>query len=184
MNPIPVKRRVPLRYTVDETVAKVHISKYVCLLDAADLPMLEGWTLSVTKARYVLLTGSYRETPMRRVLLSRYLMNPPEEKDVDHISGDTLDNRRANLRVCSRRENLQNGSRHADSASPYKGVCYGKRQWGDKKWLANICHNGHTYYLGSFLTAEEAAEAYNRKARELFGEYARLNTIETKSQNG
>jgi len=104
-------------------------------------------------------------------------MNPQTGIDVDHISGDTLDNRKSNLRCCTRAENLHNGARHTDGKNPFKGCYYSKNQWGDKKWIAQIFVNGKLHYLGSFLTPEEAAAAYNTKATELCGEFARLNTI-------
>lgn len=177
MNPIPVKRRLPLIHSVAGAVASVQLAGRVVTLDAADLSVLDGWTLSITTDGYVLLSGSYKEKPMRKIYLHRELMNAELGKDVDHISGDRLDNRRINLRVCTRTENLFNGKRHSDGRGPYKGCYYSKNQWDEKKWLARICVKGVNYYLGAFLTAEEAAAAYNTKARELCGAFARLNVL-------
>lgn len=90
---------------------------------------------------------------------------------VDHINGDGLDNRRANLRVCTRGENLRNRKVHRTSASGFKGV---RRQNG-RRWQATITAHGRTHFLGMFDTAEEAARAYDAAARQMHGEFARLN---------
>lgn len=90
--------------------------------------------------------------------------------DVDHINHNSLDNRKCNLRVCTRAQNMMNSLGY--DTSKYKGIC-----WRDtkKKWTSQIKFNGKQYYLGIYETAEEAAHAYDRKATELFGEYCSLN---------
>ena len=93
--------------------------------------------------------------------------------DVDHINGNTLDNRRCNLRVATRSQNMANTGPHVDG-SGYKGVTYDKRR---NRYFARICQNYKTHFLGYYATAEEAAEAYNQAAVNAFGEYSRLNKI-------
>jgi hypothetical protein len=183
MTPNIVKRRKPLMCVVEGDTARVTIAGQQVLMDAADTHLLDGWTLSVTTAGYVLLSGSYKCRPMQKRYLHRHILSAINGVDVDHVSGDTLDNRRINLRICTRSDNLQNGKRHSDGKSPYKGVYYSKNQWDDKKWLARICHKGVNYYLGAFLTPEEAASAYNDKARELCGVFARVNRIDGTSDS-
>jgi len=90
-------------------------------------------------------------------------------KHIDHINGNSLDNRLINLRECSHKENHGNRKKE-DNVSGFKGVSP-----KDKKWQARICHNYKRIYLGLFETAEEAAKAYDAKARELFGRFARPN---------
>lgn len=98
-------------------------------------------------------------------------------KLVDHINRDTLDNRKCNLRLVSSAENSWNKGRMQQSSSPYKGVLWYKR---GNKWTAAIytkLENGKTVrlHLGYFTSPEEAAKVYDRKAISMRGEYAYTN---------
>lgn len=86
--------------------------------------------------------------------------------EVDHIQGNTLDNRRSMLRVVTKRQNMQNTriQREADKSSKYIGVCWDKSR---KKWLSSIQVNGKNLFLGRFDTQEAAFQAYQNKAKEL-----------------
>lgn len=95
----------------------------------------------------------------------------------DHINRDSLDCRRKNIRLVTASENNQNRKVFKDKTkSKYKGVY--KRQEPRKTWLSTIALQGKVYYLGDFKTEKEAALAYNKKAKELYGEFANLNKIE------
>lgn len=109
-----------------------------------------------------------REERGVRIYLHRFLMQAPAGFHVDHINGDGLDCRRANMRLCT---NAQNSMNRAPRKGQFKGV--GLRESG--KWRAQLRTNGRTIYVGLFDTPEEAAAAYDRRAVELFGEFARLN---------
>jgi hypothetical protein len=100
--------------------------------------------------------------------MHRLIMAAPDGIGVDHINGDGLDNRRANLRLASQRDNSANMAVRASSATGFKGVSWKRR---NRKWQAQI---GRTY-LGIFASAEEAARAYDHAAREAWGEFAHLN---------
>jgi hypothetical protein len=172
-----VKRVRPLTHFIYGQTALVCVNgRRVFFMDAEDLPVLDGWTLFLANG-YVRLRGTKTEKPTFKTSLARLLMRAPAGTDVDHISGDKLDNRKANLRVCTRSENLRNTSCHSDSQSPFKGCCYCKSKRGPKKWVAHIWCDDRTHHLGYFLTAEDAALAYNDKALKLFGPFARLNVI-------
>lgn len=93
-------------------------------------------------------------------------------KQTDHINGNKLDNRKANLREATGFENHWNTKKHIDNTSGFKGVTWHKVA---RKWAVRIQQYGKPMYLGLFTTAEEAAHAYDKRARELFGEYARTN---------
>jgi len=93
---------------------------------------------------------------------------------VDHINGDTLDNRRCNLRVVTYQQNAQNsrGVLPGRGTSDYKGVSWSKAA---KKWTATIFYNRKQVYLGLFENEFDAALAYDAKAIELHGAYAKTN---------
>jgi hypothetical protein len=89
--------------------------------------------------------------------------------ELDHIDGDGLNNKISNLRPCTRSQNCAN-RRAVSNASGYRGV-YRERN----KWRAQIRTNGVTTSLGSFDDPVEAHAAYVAKAREIFGEFARVS---------
>jgi hypothetical protein len=113
----------------------------------------------------------------KTVLIHRLIMAAKKGRKVDHINHDKLDNQKANLRLCTHSENMMN-QRKFKGISKFKGVSFNKRQ---SSWFANITKNKKPFFLGYFDTEEEAAIAYNKKAKELFGEFAYLNEI--KPQN-
>ena len=92
---------------------------------------------------------------------------------VDHADGNGLNNRRSNLRPATAAQNLANTHRRpAGGTSRYAGV---SRQSNSTRWVARITYEGTILYLGSFVSEEEAALAYDKAARELYGEFARPN---------
>jgi len=128
-------------------------------------------------------TGNWMKSGKRyqRRYLSRLIMDEPKGMLVDHVNGDTMDNRRSNLRICSKSENGRNRKiASKNNTSGFKGVSYRKKgpdminEWS-RPWQAYINYDKKRHYLGTFATAEEAARAYNLKAKELHGEFARLN---------
>jgi hypothetical protein len=92
--------------------------------------------------------------------------------DVDHVNGDTLDNRRENIRVCTHTQNMMNRRKLSPTSSRYKGVSA-----RGKKWRAYIRVGGKLIHIGTFCDEEEAARAYNEYANKYFGEYALLNDL-------
>ena len=105
-----------------------------------------------------------------KVRLHRYILNEPE-KFVDHIDGNPMNNRKSNLRLCTCAQNLYNKPAQSNNTSGKKGVF--KLQEG--RYRSSIGFHGHTIYLGTYDDIDEAAMAYDRKAIELFGEFARTN---------
>jgi hypothetical protein len=108
----------------------------------------------------------------RQVFLHRFLLDVPKGMFVDHINGDGLDNRRCNLRPCTRSQNQFN-SKTNRGASRYRGVSFSPN--ASRPWMAIITVNKKAKYLGSFETQEEAAHAYDAAARQFAGEFAKLN---------
>lgn len=113
--------------------------------------------------------------------LHRYLLNVTDRTlYVDHIDGNTLNNRRSNLRIVSSKQSQHNtaGKKRKNATSKYKGVRYRKGRKLNKMWTACISDGGKFIFIGDYLTEIEAAKAYNEKALTIFGQYARLNKIE------
>jgi hypothetical protein len=106
--------------------------------------------------------------------LHRLIMNEPEGFDIDHVNGNKLDNLRSNLRICSRQENNYNRGVRSDNTTGFRGVWFDKRTG---RFRCEIKKEGKKYSLGTYKTAAEAANAYNYKATELFGEFAWLNEV-------
>ena len=107
---------------------------------------------------------------MGSVHMQRIITNAPNGMFVDHINHDTLDNRKCNLRLATKSENMMNRRRAKSNSSGLKGV-YKKSK---NKWYAIITVRGERINLGTFDTSEEAHEAYCKAALELHGEFARL----------
>lgn len=117
-------------------------------------------------------TKHSRQIRMHRLIMSRVLNRALERCEiVDHVNGNTLDNRRINLRLATYSGNRTNGKRQSNNTSGYKGVTWHKQS---HKWQAGVKAKGHSYYLGLFDDPREAHEAYKLKAVELFGEFARF----------
>lgn len=93
-------------------------------------------------------------------------------KWVDHINGDTLDNRRSNLRPVTHKENMRNRGRQSNNTSGFKGVVWHAKTG---KWAARIWVDGRQISLRYHESPEDAARAYDAAALEHFGEFARLN---------
>jgi len=106
------------------------------------------------------------------ITMHRVIMKAKKGQQIDHRNRNGLNNRRCNLRFCNNSQNAQNGESHKNSSSIYKGVAWHKLA---KKWMASICIKGKQIYLGLFISEAEAAKVYDKKAKELFGEFAKLN---------
>jgi hypothetical protein len=104
-------------------------------------------------------------------MLHRVITGAPAGLVVDHINGDTLDNRDENLRVCTHVQNLANARRNVKKGDTPKGVTYQKNTG---KYLARLMSNGTRFNIGAYETAEAAGEAYMEAALRINGEFARI----------
>lgn len=117
-----------------------------------------------------------RQTNKKTVKMHRLIMNCPADKQIDHINGNTLDNRKLNLRIVAHQDNAKNRRHQKGAMFPYKGIMLLARV-KTKPYGARITVNGKTLFLGTFATIKEAAKSYNIAALEHFGEFAKLNDI-------
>lgn len=109
---------------------------------------------------------------MHRMIMSRKLGHDLDSGEiVDHINGDSLDNRRSNLRLATQSENVQNSRISTRNTSGYKGASWDKNR---QKWYCRITVNKQVIYLGRFDTAEEAHVAYCEAAKKYHCEFARF----------
>lgn len=104
--------------------------------------------------------------------MHRYIMKTPSGFDTDHINHNGFDNRKSNLRVCLTVENCRNQRPRSGKKSKFKGVFYSKTM---NKWESSIKFESDKIKLGYFEYETHAARAYDKKAKELFGEFAYLN---------
>jgi len=114
--------------------------------------------------------GVRKQKSLHRVIMG---VDDPNQR-IDHISGDRLDARRENLRLCTNAENTRNSGKRAGTAtSPYKGV----HRLSDNLWRASIMVDYTKINLGNYADPEEAAYVYDQWALQLFGQYARTNLL-------
>ena len=109
--------------------------------------------------------------PGNSIVLHRVLVGG-QTPMVDHHNRDTLDNRRYNLRPCTGSQNQANAIKQTGRTSQFKGVSWAKK---DLAWQVRITILQRPLWLGLFRDEETAALAYDAKARELFGRFARTN---------
>ncbi len=159
----------------------------VCLLDDEDWPTVRDyWWWSQLSGSHAVFHVSGRlrqpgwtttETQGPTVLMHRLILGrgtyQSDPVDVDHVNRNGLDNRRSNLRVATRAENLANTSSRGGT-SKFKGVTLDKARG---LWIAQITVDGVHAALGRFVTEEEAAAAYNRAAVAAWGEFAHRNDV-------
>lgn len=141
----------------------------VAIVDAQDYDRVSQYKWYANKKGYNWY--ACRNENYSVVYMHRVITNAQKGMMVDHADHNALNNRRSNLRICTSSQNHQN-RKWTRGSSKYKGVYWDKRY---RKWCATICFEGRNYYLGSFDDEIEAAKAYDKKALELFGEFAYLN---------
>lgn len=147
---------------------------FVAWVDPSDYHLVSAykWCLKRSHANTLY---AHRRDGKKWVLMHRQILQPAPGVPVDHRDGNGLNNRRENLRTCNASDNCQNRGKGKGAYScKYKGVTLEKRK-ATSPYRARIKINGRLIGIGYFGAAKEAALAYDAKARELFGEFARPN---------
>ncbi len=144
--------------------------KGYALVDDEDFEWLNRWKWCMSKNNGYAIHDINTKKLKERIRMHRLILDTPQGMLTDHINGDKLDNRRSNLRICTMKENTRNRRMSKKNTSGYKGVRWHKR---NKKWMVVIKEK----HIGQFNNKIDAAKVYNQKAKELFGEFARLNII-------
>jgi hypothetical protein len=105
-----------------------------------------------------------------RLMMHRLIMGSPSGRQVDHINRLKWDNRRSNLRIATHGQNQANKA--LQNKTGYRGVSF-----SGYSYCAGLRHDGKNVYLGRFKNPQEAAQAYNKAAFEIWGEFALLNDL-------
>lgn len=144
------------------------------IVDDADYPMLRqfSWAASIDRngyayaARTATINGKEKFVRMHRLLL-----DAPPDMLVDHINGKTLDNRRSNLRLCTRSQNQWN-RRRVSGRSRFKGVIWDTPR---RQWRVQAVAFSKVHHVGFFDDEESAARAYDASLRDIHGEFSVTN---------
>lgn len=120
------------------------------------------------------IEGKKRKVRMHRAIWERHNFEIQSGYEIDHIDGDSLNNRRCNLRLCTHAQNLRNSKRRKDNISGFRGISLNRRS---HKWQATITVDGKTIYLGLSDSPEVVAQIYNAAAKKYHGEFARTTEI-------
>jgi len=147
------------------------------LVDDEDLEYLLQfkWYVSFNKVskRWVAQRHNIKNGKRKMVYMHREIMNAPDKLFVDHRNHDTLDNRKQNLRICTKTENAINRKGACiNSTSKYLGVSWNKN---NNKWETYIAKNSKKIFLGFFNNEEKAAIIRDKVAIQLHGDYVSLN---------
>jgi hypothetical protein len=139
------------------------------MVDDEDFDRLNQWKWHRGPSGYVARHIWSRGRSVR-FRMHREILNCPGGYEVDHINGNPLDNRKSNLRICTKSENQWNKGLGKDNTSGFKGVSAERG-----KWQARIRVKTVRRHLGLYETPLEAALAYDAAALELHGEFAKTN---------
>lgn len=127
---------------------------------------------------YVARYGLNEQKSSRIFYMHREIMRPAKGQCVDHVNGDSFDNRRANLRFATYAENARNCKVYKNNTTGYKGV-----QRRGRGFSVEIQYNRKRLTAPGFDTAEEAAAFYNDVTGKLFGDYARPNLLSPETES-
>lgn len=145
---------------------------FKCELDDCDAHLVLGKKLKLIRKppSRTLYVGFFSNRKIRTI--HREILNPPPGKQVDHINGNGLDNRRSNLRLATKSQNMANVRLTKSNKSGVKGVHWRNRE---KRWVAQLTFQGKTTQLGYFRNIQDAQKKYDDEALKFFGEFAKTN---------
>ena len=149
---------------------------FYTIVDLSDYYLLNNFRWSAKRDRRNIYAVRFLNEPLKQatiVSLHRIILNSPPNLLVDHKNGHTLDNRRENLRLATRSQNVHNKCKtQSKTSSKFIGVSFEKRRG---RWDVRIRHEGKQIWIGTFDNEIDAAKAYDAAAKKYHGEFARLN---------
>lgn len=158
------KLRKNNEYVINDNVVEMYASNNeLFYIDLDDLEKVKKITWCSNGNGY--FVGTIKN---KKIYLHRYIMDCPDGMDVDHKNHNKFDNRKSNLRIVNRSQNMMNKSKRSDNTSGVTGVRFNK---DINKWTATINENKKYHYLGSFDNIEDAIQARIDAEKKYFGEY-------------
>ena len=153
-------------------------NKGFALIDDEDFILISGYNLYLAERKpcFYVICAKQINKKTKHIYLHRLIMNAQRGQQIDHRDGNGLNCQKSNLRFCTQLQNTMN-QRKTKGTSRYKGVSWHKQT---KKWRAAIMLHRKQHHLGCFVDEIDAAKAYDKAARELFGEFALCNFPEKK----
>jgi hypothetical protein len=150
----------------------------IAIVDDEDYDYINQWSWNYSPSRHrrtgYAVRGMTVDGKYKNIKMHREVLRPADNMEVDHVDGNGLDNRRANLREATRSQNQQSKGKPRNNTTGYKGIYYSENKG---KWRAQIGYGGKGHKLGWYKTIEGAAKAYNRAAIKYHKEFAVLNEI-------
>ena len=170
--------RTPSKIRIEGDVAFVELSngRAEAVVDLADLHLVSGqrW-FAICPGRVTYAVASSIQCAKQRartLLMHRVILGNPDARNIDHIDGNGLNNRKANLRTATHSENQCNRPAPSNNTSGFKGVSFEARR---NKWRAEITKSGRNIHLGYFAEKQLAVAAWTAAAADHHGEYARVS---------
>lgn len=175
---MPAQPKRPPYFSQEHGSWVIPLTKSVIALvdeDIAELLGRHAWQAHASRTIWYAARGIHATPKNCWIQMHREIMGAADGEEVDHRQHyphemRLVDNRRANLRVCKRIQNMCNQRKRRGTYSKYKGLS--RNPYG---WVAAIRRQGVFRYLGFYANEIEAALAYDQAARELFGEFAATN---------
>jgi hypothetical protein len=156
--------------SINGNVAEIEIIQnekiYKAIIDTEDL-------VKVKDFKFCLNRGYVCTSNEKKLRLHNLIIDNCGYPEIDHKNRNKLDNRKCNLRPCTKSQNQGNRKPNKNNTSGYRGVTF-----KCNNWAATIVINGIKTHLGYFGTKEGAAIAYNKAARKHWGSFANLNNVE------
>ena len=168
--------RAPRPIRSDGDVAYVPLTKgYEAIIDVADVPRVSGfhWHARVRHSADGAVRSVYaaaKPNGKTHIHMHRILNRTPEGYETDHVDGNGLNNRRANLRTASTRQNQGNSRLRTDNTTQVKGVYWDSARG---KFSAQLFDSGKNHHLGRFDDIEAARTAVEAARKDLHGAFAR-----------
>lgn len=147
----------------------ISIKGYEVIIDDDDYEKISRYSWSIYGAGkpYFAAYSHVENGKNIKIILHRIILGKSNGMIIDHINGNTLDNRKCNLRFCTKTENSRNRKRNLKSK--YKGICFHE---STGKWEARIKVNKKSIYLGIYNSPEDAHIAYCKAAKKYHGDFA------------
>jgi hypothetical protein len=161
------------------TIVSRKYGSFDVLVDDSDWVVISQYKWVVNKSEKN--TMPYMRTAVKQpngkrkwIRLTHMIMPPTPGTTIDHISCDTLDNRRSNLRYATKTEQSRNRRKFKSNKSGSKGV-YFENFVKTRPWRASICVDYKAINLGRYSTIEQATEAYAEASKQYHGSYGRID---------